>query len=308
LVDQRNSKKEEKTFKVRWVYQSIGISKQAYSQRLKADLIRDSEKEKVIAWVIEYRKKLPKTGTCKLYEHLTTNLKENDIKMGRNALNDLLRNRGMLVKKTKRFHITTDSKHFYYKSPNLLTDKEITHSEQVFVSDITYVKTDEGHAYLALVTDAYSRKIMGWSLEDNMKVTMVKDALAMAYKNCTFKHEHIIHHSDRGIQYCCPDYTQFVENKGFILSTTQQYDPYENAIAERINGILKYEFGLKNTIKSVELAKKMTAEAVTLYNNERMHWSLDFKKPQEVHLEYNLHPNKNYKKEKKNEVKSNLKT
>jgi putative transposase len=308
LVDQRNSKKEEKTFKVRWIYQSIGISKQAYSQRLKADLIRDLEKEKVIAWVIEYRKKLPKTGTCKLYEHLTPNLKENEIKMGRSALNDLLRNRGMLVKKTKRFHITTDSKHFYYKSPNLLTNKEITHSEQVFVSDITYVKTDEGHAYLALVTDAYSRKIMGWSLENNMKVSMVKDALAMAHKNCIFKHENIIHHSDRGIQYCCPDYTQFTESKGFILSTTQKYDPYENAIAERINGILKYEFGLKNTLKSVELAKKMTAQAVTLYNNERMHWSLDFKKPQEVHLEYNKQPNKNYKKQKKIEVKSNFKT
>lgn len=308
MVDKRNSKKEEKAFKVRWIYQSIGISKQAYSQRLKVDLIRDSEKEKVTAWVIEYRKKLPKTGTCKLYEHLMPILKENRIKMGRNALNDLLRNRGMLVKKTKRFHVTTDSKHFYYKSPNLLTNKEITHSEQVFVSDITYIKTDEGHAYLALVTDAYSRKIMGWSLENNMKVSMVKDALDMAHKNCSFKHEYIIHHSDRGIQYCCPDYTQFVENKGFALSTTQQYDPYENAIAERINGILKYEFGLKNTIKSVELAKKMTAQAVTLYNNERMHWSLDFKKPQEVHLEYNKHPNKNYKKEKKNEAKSDLKT
>ena len=308
MVDERNSKKEEKTFKVRWIYQSIGISKQAYSQRLKADLIRDLEKQKVISWVIAYRKKLPKTGTCKLYEHLIPILKENHIKMGRNALNDLLKNRGMLVKKTKRFHITTDSKHFYYKSPNLLTNIEITHSEQVFVSDITYVKTDEGHAYLALVTDAYSRKIMGWSLENNMKVSMVKDALAMADKNCTFKHEYIIHHSDRGIQYCCPDYTQFAENKGFILSTTQQYDPYENAIAERINGILKYEFGLKNTLKSVELAKKLTAEAIILYNNERMHWSLDFKNPQEVHLAYNLQPNKSYKKEHKNEVKSNFKT
>ena len=308
MVDERNSKKEEKTFKVRWIYQSIGISKQAYSQRLKADLVRDLEKQKVISWVIAYRKKLPKTGTCKLYEHLIPILKENHIKMGRNALNDLLKNRGMLVKKTKRFHITTDSKHFYYKSPNLLTNIEITHSEQVFVSDITYVKTDEGHAYLALVTDAYSRKIMGWSLENNMKVSMVKDALAMADKNCTFKHEYIIHHSDRGIQYCCPDYTQFAENKGFILSTTQQYDPYENAIAERINGILKYEFGLKNTLKSVELAKKLTAEAIILYNNERMHWSLDFKNPQEVHLAYNLQPNKSYKKEHKNEVKSNFKT
>lgn len=219
--------------------------------------------------------------------------------MGRDALNDLLRSRGMLIRKTKRFHITTDSKHFYYKSPNLLTDLDINHSEQVFVSDITYIQTDEGHAYLALVTDAYSRKIMGWSLENNMKVQMVKDALAMAHKNCIFNHISIIHHSDRGIQYCCPDYSQFAENKGFVLSTTQQYDPYENAIAERINGILKYEFGLKNTIKTVEIAQKIVAEAVELYNNQRMHWSLDLKKPQEVHLQYNKQKNKNYKREKK---------
>ena len=279
--------------------QSLGITKQAYSQRLKREKQKELEREKVIKLVIEYRKKLPKTGTRKLYQYLQPKLEEFNIKMGRDAIFDLLRNRGMLIKKTKRFFITTDSKHFYYKSPNLLTDLEITHSEQVFVSDITYIKTDEGHSYLALVTDAYSRKIMGWSLENNMKVSMVKDALEMAHKNCVFNHKNIIHHSDRGIQYCCPDYSQFAENKGFILSTTQQYDPYENAIAERINGILKYEFGLKNTIKSVEIAQKMVSEAVKLYNNERMHWSLDFKKPQDVHLQYNKQKNKNYKKKKK---------
>jgi putative transposase len=257
------------------------------------------EREKVLNLVLKYRKTLPKTGTLKLYEYLQPKLMEINIKMGRDALNDLLRSRGMLIRKTKRFHITTDSKHFFYKSPNLLTDKKIIHSEQVFVSDITYIKTDKGHAYLALVTDAYSRKIMGWSLQYNMKVSMVKEALEMAYKNCIFNHKNIIHHSDRGIQYCCPDYSQYAENKGFILSTTQQYDPYENAIAERINGILKYEFGLKNTLKSVEIAQKMVKEAVELYNNQRMHWSLDLKKPQEVHLQYNKQENKSYKREKK---------
>ena len=294
---------------MKWVWQSLGLSKQAYYQRIKRCKERDVDKQKVIELVIEYRKKLPKTGTRKLYAYLKPKLQDLNIKMGRDAINNLLRNRGMLVKKTKRFFITTDSKHYFHKSANLLTDLEITHSEQVFVSDITYIKTDAGHAYLALVTDAYSRKIMGWSLQDNMKVSMVKQALAMAYKNCIFGHKNIIHHcfassskalvSDRGIQYCCPDYSQFAENKGFILSTTQQYDPYENAIAERINGILKYEFGLKKTIKSVLIAQKMTAQAVELYNNERMHWSLDFKKPQEVHLQYNKQKNKNYKKEKK---------
>ena len=173
---------------------------------------------------------MPKTGTLKLYEYLQPKLMEINIKMGRDTVNDLLRSRGMLIKKTKRYFITTDSKHFFYKSPNLLTELKITHSEQVFVSDITYIKTDEGHAYLALVTDAYSRKIMGWSLQDNMKVSMVKDALNMAHKN-------IIHHSDRGIQYCCPDYSQYAENKGFVLSTTQQYDPYE--LSEAISRIPK---------------------------------------------------------------------
>ena len=245
--------------------------------------------------VVEYRKTLPKTGTLKLYENLQPKMKALNIKMGRDAFNTLLRNRGMLIKKTKRFFITTDSKHMFYKSPNLLTDLQIEHSEQVFVSDITYIKTDTGHAYLALVTDAYSRKIMGWSLEDNMKVSMVKDALEMAYKNCIFNHTNIIHHSDRGIQYCCPDYSQFAEYLGFILSTTQQYDPYENAIAERINGILKYEFGLKNTIKTIAIAQKMVSEAVKLYNNERMHWSLDLNKPQHVHLMYDKYKNKSYK-------------
>jgi len=249
--------------------------------------------------VVEYRKTLPNTGTFKLYEFIQPKMKENNIKMGRDALNDLLRSRGMLIKKTKRFFITTDSKHMFYKSPNLLTGLNIEHSEQVFVNDITYIKTDAGHAYLALVTDAYSRKIMGWSLEDNMKVSMVKSALEMAHKSCIFKHANIIHHSDRGIQYCCPDYSQFAQDKGFILSTTQQYDPYENAIAERINGILKYEFGLKNTIKTIELAQKMVSEAVKLYNNERMHWSLDLKKPQEVHVEYNKQKNKSYKRKDK---------
>ena len=140
---------------------------------------------------------------------------------------------------------------------------------------------------------------MGWALEDNMRVEMVKNALNMAYKNCVFNHRNIIHHSDRGIQYCCPDHSEFAESKGFILSTTQKYDPYENAIAERINGILKYEFGLKKTIKSIQIAKAMTKEAVEIYNNERTHWSLDLKTPQSVHLQYNKQKNKSYKKAKK---------
>ena len=136
---------------------------------------------------------------------------------------------------------------------------------------------------------------MGWKLDDNMRVTLVKEALEMAYKNLTYNHKYIIHHSDRGIQYCCPDYSEFAKKRNFILSTTQQYDPYENAVAERINGILKYEFGLINTIKNIETAQKMVKQAVEIYNNNRLHWSLDLKTPQEVHLNYDKQPYKSYK-------------
>jgi len=256
--------------------------------------MKEQQNKVVLDLVRKIRIKMPKTGGRKLMEYIREDLLKTNIKMGRDALFDLLRSYGLLVKKTKRFHITTDSKHFFFKSPNLLKDLTLSHAEQVFVADITYIKTDNGHSYLALVTDAYSKKIMGWKLDDNMKVSLVKQALTMAYKNCIHKHKTIIHHSDRGIQYCCPDYSEFANNKGFTLSTTQQYDPYENAVAERINGILKYEFGLKNTIKNIKIANKMIAEAVKIYNNERIHWSLDLKTPQSVHQKYNQQPYKSY--------------
>ncbi len=273
----------------------FGITKQAYYQRMEADRNKEKMEQIVLDKVVQIRKKKPQTGTRKLFEELQPTLHENNVKVGRDALFDLLRYKGLLIRKTKRFHITTDSNHFYYTSPNLLKDMEITHAEQVFVNDITYIKTDAGHAYLALVTDAYSKKIMGWSFDDNMKVSMVKQALTMAHSNCIFNHPTIIHHSDRGKQYCCPDYTEFAGKKGFVISTTQQSDPYENAIAERINGILKYEFGLRKTIASIDVARKMIKEAVDIYNNDRLHWSLDLKTPQQVHKSYNQQKYKSYK-------------
>ena len=272
----------------------FGISKQAYYKRIKAFKEKEMKNEVVLQKVAAIRQTMPQTGTRKLCEHLRPVLPQLDIKMGRDALFMLLRNKGLLIRKTKRFHITTDSKHFYYTSPNRIKEVEITHAEQVFVNDITYIKTNECHAYLAIVTDAYSKKIMGWSLEDNMKVTMVKEALTMAHKNTVHKHETIVHHSDRGLQYCCPDYTEFAIQKGFVLSTTQKYDPYENAIAERINGILKYEFGLRKTLPTVEVAKKMMKQAVEIYNNKRLHWSLELQTPEHAHQHYNHLKYKSY--------------
>lgn len=273
----------------------FGISKQAYYKRIRTSKIKDRQHQVVLQEVTAIRQKMSRTGTRKLYKHLQPLLPKHNIKMGRDALFNLLRNKGLLVKKTKRFHITTDSKHFFYTAPNLLKNLQLTHAEQALVADITYIKTDECHAYLAIVTDAYSKKIMGWSLDDNMKVSMVKEALKMAHRNMQWQHDKVIHHSDRGIQYCCPEYTEFAKQLDFVMSTTQKYDPYENAIAERINGILKYEFGLRKTLPNLMIARKMVRQAVEIYNNERLHWSLDLQTPQSVHDNYNQQAYKSYK-------------
>jgi transposase InsO family protein len=241
------------------------------------------------------RKKMSRYGTEKLYLDIHHKLQQNNIKMGRDRFLKFCRNHYLLVPRTKRYFITTDSKHFFYKSPNLIKNLTPTHSEQVFVNDITYVKLHDRYVYLALVTDLYSKKIMGYKLDDNMKVPMVKEALAMALKKCKHNTTNIIHHSDRGIQYCCPDYSEFATGKGMILSTTEKYDPYENAVAERINGILKYEFGLIKTIPSLEVANKMLKEAVEIYNNERRHCSLQMQTPNFAHTNQ-THQYKSYKK------------
>jgi transposase InsO family protein len=283
---------------MKYLYQVFGLSKQGYCQRIKRGNKHAERNEKILTMVCEIRKKHPRSGTRKLMVYLREELSLTGIKIGRDALNKLLGQNNLLVPKTKRFHITTDSNHYFYKSPNLLKDTEITHAEQAVVCDITYLKADNVHAYLALVTDPYSKKIMGYRVDDNMRVDLVKSALKMAHKRMIFSHEYVIHHSDRGIQYCCPDYSQFAEKLNFKLSTTQQYDPYENAVAERINETLKYEYGLNRQLPDLQTLKKMVKQAVGIYNNERIHWSLGLRTPEEVHRSYNSLKYKSYSKKK----------
>jgi putative transposase len=211
--------------------------------------------------------------------------------MGRDKFYTFLRNHRLLVPRTKRFHITTNSKHHFYKYINLVTDKIPTRAEQLWVTDITYIKTQKGHSYLALVTDAYSKQIMGYKLDSHMRTSLCIDALKMAIKNRKYPNEKLIHHSDRGLQYCNPTYTIFAESNGLTMSMTEKYDPYENAVAERINRTLKYEYGLKQTIKNTTLAKKIVKRAVKIYNNLRPHLSLNLLTPREVHMNQNV----NYK-------------
>ena len=249
--------------------------------------------------VNDYRKQVGmRTGGIKLYKELKQDFIIQRIKIGRDKFYDVLRLHNLLVPKLKNYVTTTNSNHQFRKYRNLIKDQVPTRPEQLWVSDITYIKTDNGHNYLAIVTDAYSKQIMGYKLDNNMKTSLFTEALAMAIKNRKYPNKKLIHHSDRGFQYCNPKYTAFAEENGIMMSMTEQYDPYENAIAERINRTLKYEYGLRNCIKNTAIAQEVTKQAVYIYNNLRTHFSLGLRKPAEVHL----NPNIKYKSYRRNNV------
>jgi transposase InsO family protein len=271
------------------------MSKQAYYQKLQANKRKEIEAINIKKLVEPIRKKMPRYGTEKLHLDIANDLQKQGIKMGRDKFLKFARQHHLLVPKTKRCFITTDSNHMYHKPPNRIKNLEITNAEQVYVSDITYIKLDGKHAYLALVTDLYSKKIMGYKIDDNMKVSLVKEALQMAVNKQQYARENIIHHSDRGLQYCCPDYTEFATKRKLIMSTTEKYDPYENAVAERINATIKYEFGLIKTIPNLDIATKMVCQAVNIYNQERRHCSLQMQTPNFAHNNQ-IHQYKSYKK------------
>lgn len=232
--------------------------------------------------VDQVRIHLPRLGTKKVFHLIKQDLKFRSIKMGRDKLFDLMRAGDLLIKPRRRYVTTTDSNHWLKKYPNLIKGLEITRPEQVWVSDITYVKTDEGNLYLSLVTDAYSRKIMGYKIADNMDATTVGEAFKMAIKNRCHTSV-LIHHSDRGSQYCSKEYVEIAHNQGIIMSMTENGDPYENALAERMNKMIKEEFFPAKSFKTKNQAIKLTSEAVKLYNNYRPHLALKLKTPDWVH-------------------------
>ncbi|MGY6648332.1 IS3 family transposase [Wenyingzhuangia sp. IMCC45574] len=281
------------------------MSKQAFYKRLKSHK-KQQETEAIIVLIVkQHRKKFGQyLGTRKLYLQLKNKFVLLGIKVGRDKFFNILKRHKLLVKRNKNYHTTTNSRHFFYKYKNLIKDKVPTRPEQLWVTDITYIKTDNGHAYLALVTDAYSKKVMGYNIDNHMKTSLCLEALKMALKNRKYPDQKLIHHSDRGFQYCNPTYTRYVEDNNIIMSMTEQYDPYENAIAERINRTLKYEYGLKNVIKNLKLAQKITNKAVKIYNNHRPHFSLNLCTPEYVHKNKNV----DYKSYRKNKKKLELLT
>jgi putative transposase len=233
-------------------------------------------------WVMYWRKYMPQLGVRKLYQLIKPKLVEHDIKLGRDSLFDYLRQEGLLVKAKKSYIKTTFSKHWMKKHPNLLKDTTPTRPEEVFVSDITYVQSNEGVHYLSLVTDAFSRKIVGYHVSNEMKATDVVKALDMAIQNRRYDHD-AIHHSDRGLQYCSTLYQSVLETNNIRPSMTDGYDCYQNALAERINGILKQEFLIYqcNTLDELRL---LVSESINIYNELRPHLSLEMTTPNKVHI------------------------
>jgi transposase InsO family protein len=257
------------------------MSRQAVYQREK----RLERQHKVLApvqgMVMDLRRLMPRVGGRKLYFLLQPRFEERGIKLGRDGFFDYLREHRLLVQPVKRYTKTTHSKHWMKKYPNRLESAQVTSAEQAFVSDITYVETEEGVHYLSLVTDAYSRKIMGYEVSDDMRAESVVKALRLAARQRK-THRSLIHHSDRGLQYCSAIYQHELNRHGMTPSMTDGYDCYQNALAERVNGILKQEF-LLYKCRTLKDLKSLVQESVDIYNRLRPHLSLDMKTPEQVH-------------------------
>jgi len=260
--------------------------------------IEMDQQEKLRNMIIDQRGELYEAlGGRKLHQMLELKMKEEGIKMGRDKFYDFLRANTLLVVKQKNFVRTTNSNHNFRKFKNLVQNKVPKGPEELWVSDITYLRLNGKHAYLALITDAYSKQIMGFKVSTNMKASLSLDALKMALKNRKYPQKKLIHHSDRGFHYCWPDYVKMLQDNDILISMTEQYDPYENALAERINKTMKYEFGLNQVLPNKTFAEKMTKRAVRLYNTLRPHNSLKGRTPASVHLKPDV-PYKSYRRNK----------
>jgi len=241
------------------------------------------------------RNKMPRLGTKKLYYILEEQLKV--LKVGRDKLFRILRANHMLIKPKRSYHITTDSHHRFRKHKNIVSAIEIERPEQVWVSDITYIGNRANPSYLALITDAYSKKIMGYNVSTSLNVNGSLQALEMALKNRGHKQEPLIHHSDRGLQYCSNEYQAILSQNNIKASMTEKYDPYENAIAERINGILKQEFFIAKYDSNIEIKQKLVQDAIETYNYNRPHLSNHMLTPNKMHKQSSL-KRKKYKSKK----------
>ena len=259
----------------------LGVNRQVYYRSVKRTDQKQQKATQVVVMVNELRMKMPRLGTRKLYYLLHEQLKE--LGIGRDRLFAIMEANHLQIVPRKQYHITTDSHHRFRKHKNLIEFLNIKRPEQVWVSDITYVGTRSNPMYLSLVTDAYSKQIMGFNVSRSLDASGAVSAMKQAIEHRKYPSESLIHHSDRGLQYCGNQYQRLLNDKNITCSMTESYDPYQNAVAERINGILKQEFIRGIDTSDIELMHKLIEQSVDIYNNLRPHWSSYMNTPNYMH-------------------------
>jgi putative transposase len=238
--------------------------------------------------VLSIRSELPRLGTRKL--HVLLKQDSSAPSIGRDRLFALLREEDLLVKRKRRYTKTTNSKHWMRKYPNKIKQMPLKRPEQLWVADITYIALRQDYAYLHLITDAYSKMIVGYRLSEDLSARSCLEALKMALKQRKSHKHSLIHHSDRGLQYCSCGYVTMLQKNGIDISMTEASSPYENAVAERVNGILKDEFGMDEIFEDLQQAKKQLSQSIVLYNQKRPHSSNYMLTPLKMHSQQKLKP------------------
>jgi putative transposase len=281
----------------------FGVNRHVYYRRKKASERKQEIADKVVQMVMEVRQQMPRLGTRKLYYLLEAHL--NDIGVGRDKLFAILKANHMLIKPKRSYRVTTDSHHRFRKHKNLIESLVPVRPEQIWASDITYIGNRGNHLYLALVTDTYSKKIVGYDLSVSLGTDGAIRALKMGLNQRSYKEQKLIHHSDRGFQYCCDDYQEILTKRRVKCSMTESYDPYANAVAERVNGILKQEFQLEDYNVELSVMKDLVRNSVDIYNQKRPHYSCHMKTPEQMHKQAQIKI-RSYKKT--NRTRANLDT
>ena len=276
----------------------FGWNRQVYYRSTKRNKASRKKAEQVIELVENIRIKMPKLGGRKLYFLLSEPLKE--LKIGRDKFFNILRANHLLIIPKRSYHVTTNSHHRFRKHKNLVSDYQVTKPNQVWVADITYIGNRKNPSYLSLITDAYSKKIVGHHVAENLTTEGSLLALKKAIKNQEPVLKSLIHHSDRGLQYCSDEYQRILEKNNIKCSMTQNSDPYENAVAERINGILKQEFDIDKFDVETKIKRKIVDESIKIYNELRPHFSNHYLTPNQMHkqekLKIKTYKNKNQSK------------
>ena len=262
----------------------FGVTRQAYYQHFWQETNNSIEQELILQRVNQIRNNHRHMGGRKLYELLSPFMLEHQIKIGRDGLFDLLSANNLLVRKKRRKVYTTQSFHWLRKYPNLIKGFVPTAPNQLWVGDITYWKIATGFVYISFITDAYSHKVVGYNVAETLEAIENIQSLKMALSDFRSEsHFQLVHHSDRGIQYCSKNYVDLLNQNNIKISMTENGDPLENAIAERINGIIKEEYLCDYNVNTISEAKEVLDFVIKLYNEERPHMSIGNLFPQQVH-------------------------